>query len=229
MLSRALHNQILQALPETALLRWLNNGNIELLQAGQVLCAPRQRMLDMHFPLTAILAWSNLLEDGTTIAIAMVGREGAAGQHNMLDFSNHLMVQCAGQSLRLPAALVRETLHQHPAARARYAHFMRAFATQVSQTAVCNRHHSLERQLIRLLLFTLDRSIGDTLRMTQVQIADMLGARREGVTTAASLLQQRGLIRYSRGRITIPDRQALEQHACECYRLMTRAYGAAQT
>ncbi len=229
MLSSVLGNHILRALPEATLIHWLKNGDIQQLHAGQILSAPQEKLIRVHFPLTAILVWTNLLKDGATTAIAMVGREGAAGQHNMLGFSNHLAVQCAGQSLSLPAALVKETLHKHPVAHALYADFMRAFATQVSQTAVCNRHHNLEQQLIRLLLFTLDRSTSPTLRMTQEQMASMLGSRREGVTAAASLLQQQGLIGYTRGRITITNRPALERRACECCRLVSSAYAPLQT
>ncbi len=229
MLQPLLENHILRTLPHDTLRQWLQNGEIHKLRAGETLSTPQDKSHWSYFPLTAILVWVHLLENGATTAIAMVGREGASGLHNMLGYSNHLLVQCEGTALRLPNSVVKDTWRHSPAAHAQYTHFLRAMMTQVSLTAACSRHHSLEQQLIRLLLLTLDRTDGPALRMTHEHMAGMLGMRREGVSYAAALLQQRGLIEYARGRITIHDRETLSAQACECYRQMSAAYRAPTT
>lgn len=221
-----LDNHILQALPPATLHHWFQRGQIVSLRAGETLIRPGDEPAWTYFPLTAILVWVNLMENGATTAVAMVGREGATGLENLPGTNNHLMVQCSGLSLRLQPEHFRESLPLMPGVHAMCKALVRAFVTQITQTAACNRHHSLEQQLIRLLLFTLDRSEGPTLQMTHEQMARMLGVRREGVSYAASLLQHRGWIGYSRGRITLFDRQALVEHACECYHLVSLAYQA---
>lgn len=235
MLQPLLDNHILRTLPPETLRHWLQHGEVHALRAGETLSTPQDKSRWSYFPLTAILVWVHLLESGATTAIAMVGREGASGLYNMLGYSNHLMVQCDGTALRMPNDLVKDAWRQSPAAHAQYTCFLRALMTQVSLTAACNRHHNLEQQLVRLLLLTLDRTDGTTVRMTHGQMAGLLGTRREGVSYAASFLQQRGLIEYGHGRISIHDRQALQAQACGCYRQVSAAYrtppaiGQAQT
>lgn len=217
-------NHILQALPPATLHHWLQRGQIVSLRAGETIFQPGDKPVWTHFPLTAILVWVNLLENGATTAVAMVGREGATGLEHLPSINNHLMVQCPGQALRLPSELVQKSLQHLPSARSMCRDFSSALITQITQTAACNRHHNVEQQLIRLLLLTQDRTQGQTLHMTHEQMARMLGVRREGVTYAASLLQHRGWIGYTRGRITLFDRPALLGRACECYHLMSQAY-----
>ena len=134
------------------------------------------------------------------------------------------MVQCAGQGFRLRAQVVKDEFSRAGPVLHLLLRYIQALITQMSQTAVCNRHHSLDQQLCRWLLLSLDRSQGDELLMTQELIANMLGVRREGVTEAAARLQERGLIRYSRGRITVLDRAALEKSTCECYAVVKKEY-----
>ena len=221
-------NALLRSLPNIYLQQWLEEGDIRVMHTGETLRMPRDDAHWVYFPINAILTWVNLLKNGVSTAIAMIGREGAAGWQDMLALNNHLMVHCAGKCLRVPVSLVRESLHKLPITNQHYIGFLQALTGQISQTAVCNRHHTLEQQLIRLLLLTMDRSEGRQLRMTHEHMARQLGSRREGVSAAARTLQQRGIMSYSRGRITIHDELALRQRACECYRLMSQVYAGLQ-
>lgn len=217
-----LNNHILRTLPPATLREWQRHGDVVDLRPAQILSTPGDKPRWTHFPLTVILVWINLMENGASTAVALVGREGASSPEHQLGQNNHLMVLCPGQALRIPTSMVSQGLQQWLPAQARYEAFLKTQVARMGQTAACNRHHALEQQLVRLLLTLLDRSDGPTLQLTHELMANMLGVRREGVTYAASLLQRRGLIGYSRGRITIVDKSALTQRVCECYHLLSR-------
>ena len=179
------------------------------------------------FPTSAIVSLLYVMEDGASAEIAVVGFEGVLGMSRFLgggSTPSRAVVQSAGHGFRLPANFFKEEFKRWQPVMHLMLRYTQALITQMSQTAVCNRHHSLDQQLCRWLLLSLDRLQGDELVMTQELIANMLGVRREGVTEAALKLQQSGLIRYSRGRITVLDRPALERRSCECYAVVKREY-----
>ncbi len=181
----------------------------------------------MYFPTTAIVSLLYVLEDGGSAEIAVVGNEGLVGISLFMggeSTPSRAVVQSAGQGLRLSAQAIKEEFATAGPAMHLLLRYTQALITQMAQTAVCNRHHSLDQQLCRWLLLSLDRLHGSELVMTQEQIANMLGVRREGVTEAAHKLQKNGLIRYSRGRITVLDRPGLEGRACECYAVVKKEY-----
>ena len=181
----------------------------------------------VFFPTTAIVSLLFFSENGSTSEIAVVGREGLVGVSIFMgggSTRSRAVVQSAGQVLRLDAGLMREEFDRGGAATHLMLRYTQALITQMAQTAVCNRHHSLDQQLCRWLLLSLDRVNGSKLVMTQELIAANLGVRREGVTEAAVRLQDAGLIRYARGRIKVLDRPALEARTCECYAVVKREY-----
>ncbi|AKJ28608.1 Crp/Fnr family transcriptional regulator [Caldimonas brevitalea] len=213
-------NQLLAVLPREAWERLRPHLEVVELGLGQVLYEPGRTMSHVYFPHTAIVSLLYVLEDGACAEIAVVGYEGLVGVALFMggdSTPSRAVVQSAGQAVRLPARVLREEFDAAGAVMHLLLRYTQALITQMAQTAVCNRHHTLEQQLCRWLLLSLDRLHGNELVMTQELIANMLGVRREGVTQAAGRLQHAGLIRYSRGHITVLDRAGLEAQVCECY------------
>ena len=181
----------------------------------------------IYFPTSAIVSLLHVMENGTSAEIAVVGLEGLVGISLFMgggSTPSRAVVQSAGFGYRMPAAFIKEEFNRSLPVMHLLLRYTQALITQMSQTAVCNRHHSLDQQLCRWLLLSLDRLQGNELLMTQELISNMLGVRREGVTEAALKLQNSGLIRYSRGRINVLDRPALEKRTCECYAVVKREY-----
>ena len=219
-------NHLLAALPEEEFERWLPNLESVDLKLGQVLYESGVELQHVSFPTTAIVSLLYVMEDGSSAEIAVVGNEGLIGIAIFMgggSTPNRAVVQSAGRGFRLPAATLKEEFEHGPVLHL-FLRYTQALITQMSQTAVCNRHHSLDQQLCRWLLLSLDRLHGNELAMTQELIANMLGVRREGVTEAAMKLQRAGLIKYSRGHITVLDRPSLEERTCECYMVVKREY-----
>ena len=184
------------------------------------------RILDhVYFPTTAIVSLLYVMEDGASAEIAVVGHEGLVGISLFMGGEttpSRAVVQSAGQSLRLAARYLREEFSRAGSMQHRLLRYTQSLITQMAQTAVCNRHHSVDQQLCRWLLLSLDRLPTLELVMTQELIANMLGVRREGVTAAAGKLQDAGVIEYRRGRIKVLDRPKLEQMSCECYEVVRK-------
>ncbi len=167
------------------------------------------------------------MEDGSSAEIAVVGNEGIVGIALFMGgetVPNRAVVQSEGMSYRLCATVLKQEFNRSGAFQHRLLRYTMALLTQMAQTAVCNRHHTIDQQLCRWLLLSLDRLPTNTLRMTQELIANMLGVRREGVTEAAGKLQDAGLIQYSRGCITVLDRPGLEARVCECYQVVREEF-----
>ena len=197
------------------------------LPLGKVLYEPGSKMSHVIFPSTAIVSLLYELENGSSAEIAIVGREGMVGISLFMggeSTSSRAVVQSAGNGFRINASLVLEEFNRSGPVMHLLLRYTQALITQMSQTAVCNRHHTLDQQFCRWLLLSLDRLPSNELVMTQELIANMLGVRREGVTEAALKVQKAGLIKYVRGHITILDRIALEERTCECYRVVKDEY-----
>lgn len=223
----AVTNELLAALPETELQRWLPRLEAVDLPLGHVLYESGATLTHVYFPTTAIVSLLYVLENGASAEIAVVGKEGIVGISLFMggeSTPNRAVVQSAGKGFRLGADALKLEFNRAGAVLHLLLRYTQALITQMSQTAVCNRHHSLDQQLCRWLLLSLDRLTGDELVMTQELISNMLGVRREGVTEAAQQLQAAGLIRYARGRITVLDRDRLEQRSCECYAVVKKEY-----
>jgi CRP-like cAMP-binding protein len=181
----------------------------------------------VYFPIDAIVSLLTVLEDGDSAEIAVVGNEGIVGVSLFMGGEttpSRAVVQSAGKSVRLSAHVLKKEFSISPAVMHLLLRYTQALITQMTQTAACNRHHSLDEQLCRWLLLSLDRLHGTHLVMTQELIANMLGVRREGVTEAAGRLQRAGLISYTRGKINVLDRAGLEQRSCECYAVVKKEY-----
>jgi CRP-like cAMP-binding protein len=194
---------------------------------GQVLYEPGTVLSHVYFPTTALVSLLYVMEDGGSAEIAVVGNEGLLGISIFMgggSTPSRAVVQSGGLALRMKASTLKNELERSGPVLRLLLRYTQALITQMAQTAVCNRHHSLDQQLCRWLLLSLDRLPGLELIMTQELIANMLGVRREGVTEAALKLQKSGLIRYSRGRITVLDRATLERRACECYAVVKKEY-----
>ncbi|MET0210522.1 MAG: Crp/Fnr family transcriptional regulator [Burkholderiaceae bacterium] len=220
-------NLLLGALTPEARDRWAPDLVHVELPLGLVLAEPNERIQFVYFPTTAIVSLLYVMNTGASAEVAVVGREGIVGISLFMSGSattNQIVVQSAGQGFRLPAAALRREFERGGGTMRLLLHYTQALMAQMSQTAVCNRHHSLDEQLCRWLLLSLDRLPGDQLVMTQELIGNMLGVRREGVTEAANKLKSAGVIRYSRGRITVLDRIALEARTCECYGVVKEEY-----
>ncbi|MBG6079042.1 Crp/Fnr family transcriptional regulator [Rubrivivax gelatinosus] len=220
-------NRLLAALPAEDLQRWLPQLEWVALPLGQVVYESGRPLGHVYFPTTAIVSLLYVMEDGASAEIAVVGHEGLVGIALFMGGEttpSRAVVQSAGEGWRLPAAAVKEAFTRPGPVMHLLLRYTQALITQMAQTAVCNRHHSLDQQLCRWLLLSLDRLPGNELVMTQELIANMLGVRREGVTEAAMRLQRRGLIRYARGHITVLDRAGLEATTCECYEVVKREY-----
>jgi CRP-like cAMP-binding protein len=181
----------------------------------------------VYFPTTAIVSLLYVLENGASAEIAVVGNEGIIGVSLFMggeSTPSRAVVQSAGQGFRLKAKIMKEEFNRAGPVLHLLLRYTQALITQMAQTAVCNRHHTLDQQLCRWLLLSLDRLQGTRLVMTQELIANMLGVRREGVTEAALKLQHAGLISYARGHITVLDRKGLEKRSCECYLVVKKEY-----
>ena len=187
---------------------------------GEVLYESGAKLDHVYFPTTCIVSLLYVLENGASAEIAVVGNEGILGISLFMGGEttpSRGVVQSAGFGYRLPAQLLKQEFNRAGPVLRLLLRYTQALITQMTQTAVCNRHHSVEQQLCRWLLLSIDRLSTDSLSMTQELIANMLGVRREGVTEAAGNLQRAGLIRYNRGHIDVVDRTKLEQAVCECY------------
>ena len=220
-------NHLLAALPEGELARWTPHLEYVDLALGQVLYESGRVLSHVYFPTDSIVSLLYVMEDGASAEIAVVGMEGVVGIALFMggeSTPSRGVVQSAGGAYRLRSRLIKEEFQHAGVAMHLLLRYTQALITQMAQTAVCNRHHSLHQQLCRWLLLSLDRLSGNELVMTQELIANMLGVRREGVTESALKLQALGVIRYARGRITVLNRAALEQRACECYAVVKQEY-----
>ena len=220
-------NQLLAVLPEQQLASWLPHLEPVELSLGEVLYEPGSHVTHVYFPATAIVSLLYVMENGASAEIAVVGNEGVVGISLFMggdSTTSRAVVQSAGTGFRINARLLMLEFTRGGPVLHLLLRYTQALITQMGQTAVCNRHHSLDQQLCRWLLLSLDRLQSSNLVMTQELIANMLGVRREGVTEAAGKLQQAGLIKYQRGHITVLDRAGLERRVCECYAVVKREY-----
>jgi CRP-like cAMP-binding protein len=220
------NNELLAALPDAEWQRWAPQLEQVDMPLGQVLYESGSTLDHVYFPATSIVSLLYVMENGASAEIAVVGHEGVVGISLFMggeSTTSRAVVQSAGQGFRLKAEVIKEEFKRAPVLHL-LLRYTQALITQMAQTAVCNRHHSLDQQLCRWLLLSLDRLQGNELVMTQELIANMLGVRREGVTEGALKLQTLGLIRYSRGRITVLDRPGLERRTCECYAVVKKEY-----
>jgi CRP-like cAMP-binding protein len=223
----AVENHLLSALPQAEWQRWLPHLERVAMPLGQVLYESGDTLSHVYFPTTAIVSLLYVMESGASAEIAVVGNEGIVGISLFMGGNStpsRGVVQSAGQGVRLKAQVMKDAFNQAGPVLHLLLRYTQALITQMAQTAVCNRHHSLDQQLCRWLLLSLDRLQGNELVMTQELIANMLGVRREGVTEGALKLQQAGLIRYARGHITVLDRIGLEKRSCECYAVVKKEY-----
>ena len=220
-------NQLLAALAGPTLDRWREHLEPVNLALGQVLYESRSTLSHIYFPTTAIVSLLYVMENGASAEIAVVGQEGLVGISLFMggeSTPSRAVVQSAGAAYRMTAETIKTEFNQFGPVMHLLLRYTQALITQMAQTAVCNRHHSLDQQLCRWLLLSLDRLKGNQLVMTQELIANMLGVRREGVTEAARRLQTAGLISYARGHIAVLDRAGLERRSCECYAVVKKEY-----
>ena len=216
-------NHLLDALPAGDYERLVPHLELVPMRLGDVLYESGVQLRYVYFPTTAILSLLYVMEDGASAEIAIVGNEGILGISLFMGGEttpSRAVVQSAGHAFRLKADLLKTEFGRFGPTMHLLLRYTQALITQMAQTAVCNRHHSVDQQLCRWLLLSLDRLQTSELSMTQELIANMLGVRREGVTEAAGKLQGAGLISYTRGRITVLDRPGLEARSCECYQVV---------
>jgi len=214
----ATDNNLLASLPSAIRTLWLPHLELVDLKLGQVLYEAQGRLTHVHFPLTAIVSLLYVMENGSSAEIAVVGNDGMVGFALIMGGDttpSRAVVQSAGVGLRMKAQFMKHEFNLVPPVMHLMLRFTQALITQMAQTAVCNRHHSLDQQLCRWLLLSLDRLQGSELVMTQELIANMLSVRREGVTEVAGSLQKAGLIHLERGRVTVLDRPGGEKRDCE--------------
>ena len=220
-------NHLLAALPAEEYVRLLPHLELVPMPLAHVLYESGAQMRHVYFPTTTIVSLLYVMEDGASAEIAVVGNEGIVGVSLFMggeSTSSRAVVQSAGHAYRLKGPLLKDEFYRAGPMQHLLLRYTQALLTQMAQTAVCNRHHSLDQQLCRWLLLSLDRLTSNELVMTQELIANMLGVRREGVTEAAGNVQRAGLIEYSRGRITVLDRAGLEARACECYAVVKKEF-----
>ena len=220
-------NRLLAALPDDSLRTLQPFLEAVPLPLGMVVYESGAAQGYVYFPTSSIVSLLYVLADGASAEIAVTGNEGLVGIALFMGGEttpSRAVVQSAGYGYRLRAAVLKKAFEAGGELQHLLLRFTQALITQMTQTAVCNRHHSVDQQLCRWLLLSLDRLPGKELAMTQELIANMLGVRREGVTEAAGKLQAEGLIRYSRGHITVPDRKRLEERVCECYAVVKKEY-----
>lgn len=213
-------NHLLASLPAAEFDRLFRHLELIKMPLGQILYEAGGQLKHVYFPTTSIVSLLYVLENGASAEIAIVGNEGILGISLFMGGEttpSRAIVQSEGFGYRLKAEHLKEEFNRAGPVLRLLLRYTQALITQMTQTAVCNRHHSIEQQLCRWLLLSLDRLPSDNLKMTQELIANMLGVRREGVTEAAGKLQKMGLIKYSRGNIEVVDRPRLEKTVCECY------------
>jgi CRP-like cAMP-binding protein len=218
-------NLLLAALPTTEFEHIAPHLELVAMPLGEVLHESGDQLPHVYFPTTAIVSLHYVMENGVSSEIAGVGNEGVVGVSLFMDGHappNRAIVCTGGYGYRLKAQLLMQEFERGGVVQHLLLRYTQALMTQVSQTAVCNRHHAVEQQLCRWLLQTLDRLPSNELTMTQELIASMLGVRRESITQAAGHLQQAGCIRYRRGHISVLDRSGLEAHVCECYAVVKK-------
>lgn len=218
-----LQNHLLDALPAIDYERLASHLELIPMPLGEVLYESGGKLRYVYFPTTSIVSLLYVMEDGASAEIAIVGNEGILGISLFMGGDttpSRAVVQSAGHGFRLKAELLKDEFGRFGPTMHLLLRYTQALITQMAQTAVCNRHHSVDQQLCRWLLLSLDRMQTNELSMTQELIANMLGVRREGVTEAAGKLQDAGLIRYRRGTITVLDRSGVEARSCECYQVV---------
>jgi CRP-like cAMP-binding protein len=218
-------NYLLAALTREESVRIFPHLELVPMLLGDALYEPGIPMRHVYFPSTSIVSLLYVMEDGASAEIAVVGNEGIVGVSLFMGgetTTSRAVVQSAGHAYRLTGQLLKDAFFRAGPMQRLLLRYTQALLTQMAQTAVCNRHHSVDQQLCRWLLLSLDRLPSNELTMTQELIANMLGVRREGVTEAAGSLQRAGLIHYSRGHITVVDRPGLEARVCECYQVVKK-------
>ncbi|MCX7208751.1 MAG: Crp/Fnr family transcriptional regulator [Proteobacteria bacterium] len=218
-------NNLLAALPAAELELLAVHLELVPMRLGDMLYGPDEQLRHAYFPTTSIVSLHYVMESGASAETAGVGNEGVVGVSLFMGGDttpSSAVVQTAGYAYRLSRHTLKEEFNRGAALQGLLLRYTQALITQMAQTAVCNRHHSVEQQLCRWLLLTLDRLSGNELIMTQELVANMLGVRRVGVTEAAGNLQRAGYISYRRGHIAVLDRSGLEQHACECYAVVKK-------
>ncbi len=226
-IEEARRNHLLAALPATDLARLAGQMSIEHQELGDSIYESGAQLKQVFFPMTSVISLLYVMLDGSSAEIAVVGFEGVVGVSIFMGGNttpSRAVVQSAGESLVLSAKQVHDEFGRGGPLHGLLLRYTQALITQMAQTAVCNRHHTVDQQLCRWLLLSLDRLQSNELRMTQQLIADMLGVSRGGVTEAAGNLQAAGIIDYARGRITVIDRLALERSVCECYSVVRKEY-----
>ncbi|MDP3088269.1 MAG: Crp/Fnr family transcriptional regulator [Methylotenera sp.] len=218
-----MQNHLLNALKGKDINRFKEDLELIEMPLGQVLYESGEKLDYVYFPTTSIISLLYVMENGASAEIAVVGNEGILGISIFMGGEttpSRAIVQSAGYAYRLKVQLLKNEFDRAGPTMRLLLRYTQALITQMSQTAVCNRHHSIDQQLCRWLLLSLDRLASDELTMTQELIANMLGVRREGVTDAAGKLQELGLITYSRGKIKVLNRKGLENKCCECYQVV---------
>jgi CRP-like cAMP-binding protein len=218
-------NQILRALPAAERERLFPHLQRVPMPLGAVIYESGARLRHIYFPTDSIVSLLYVLKDGASAEIAVVGNDGAVGVSLFMggeSTPSRAVVQSAGSAFRLSRTRLKQEFERHGSLLTVLLRYTQSLITQMAQTAVCNRHHALDQQLCRWMLLSLDRLDSNELNMTQELIANMLGVRREGVTESAGRLQKLGVIRYSRGKITVLDRPHLEKLSCECYGVVKR-------
>ncbi|MGB5450706.1 MAG: Crp/Fnr family transcriptional regulator [Sedimenticolaceae bacterium] len=220
-------NHLLAALPDEEKARLFPQLELVPMPLGDAVCEPGMPMRHVYFPTTCIVSLLYVMEDGASAEIAVVGNEGIVGISVFMGgetTTSRAVVQSAGHAYRLKGQLLKDAFFRAGPMQLLLLRYTQALLTQMAQTAVCNRHHSVDQQLCRWLLLSLDRLPTNELIMTQELIANMLGVRREGVTESAGNLQRAGLIHYSRGKIIVLDRPGLEARVCECYQVVKKEF-----
>jgi len=218
-------NHLLAALPSDVMERMLPFLELTPLPLGKALYESGDTLRHVYFPTDAIVSLLYVMANGASAEIAVVGNEGLVGVALFMggeSTTSRAIVQSAGHAYRLLGKRFKDEVNRHSELLNLMLHYTQALITQMAQTAVCNRHHTIDQQLCRWLLLSMDRLSGDQLNMTQELIANMLGVRREGVTDAAGRLQRLRVINYSRGHIKVLDRPRLEQLSCECYAVVKK-------
>lgn len=220
-----LQNHLLAALPDKQRQEFIDKLELIKMPLGKVLYESGDEELFVYFPTNSIVSLLYVMENGSSAEISVVGNEGVVGVAVFMGGAStpsRAVIQSAGFSYRISAKTLKEEFDQHGPLMILLLKYTQSLITQMAQTAVCNRHHSIDQQLCRWLLLSLDRLNSNCLTMTQELIANMLGVRREGVTEAAGKLQKQGVIEYARGRIAVLDRPQLEKLSCECYAVVKK-------
>jgi CRP-like cAMP-binding protein len=224
-LANTAQNRILAAMPPCVMARIAPHLELIPMPLGQALYESGDSLHHVYFPTDSIVSLLYVMENGASAEISVVGNEGMVGVALFMggeSTPSRAIVQSAGQAFRMSGRYFKEEVNRHGDLLQQLLRYTQALITQMAQTAVCNRHHTIDQQLCRWLLLSLDRLPGNQLAMTQELIANMLGVRREGVTEAAGKLQKLGVIEYNRGHITVLDRPKLESLSCECYAVVKK-------